>query len=98
MVSPLTPYRNERDNLGGGSEVAAPIFLLQSGFLTSQGVPDCRAGAVQHVACPPIHFPDGRAGAGASNPPAGPCNLITRFDGWQVIVPLMFISLEEPHD
>ena len=37
-------------------------------------------------------------GAGTGNPPAGPCNLITRFDGWEVIVPLMFIRLEEPHD
>jgi len=65
----------------------------QSGFPTSPNVPDCRASSDANRAGPPI--PDGRAGAGTSNPPAGPCNLITRFDGWEVIVPLMFISLED---
>ena len=34
-------------------------------------------------------------GAGTSNPPAGPCNLITRFDGWEVIIPLQFIPMED---
>jgi len=68
----------------------------QSGFPTSPNVPDCRASSDANRAGP--HFPDGRAGAGASNPPAGPCNLITRFDGWEIIVPLQFIPMEEPHD
>lgn len=44
---------------------------------------------------PFIQFPDGRAGAGTGNPPAGPCNLITRIDGWEVIVPLQFIRMED---
>ena len=45
-----------------------------------------------------IQLPVGSSGAGTGNPPAGPCNLITRFDGWEAIVPLQFIPLEEPHD
>ncbi len=69
----------------------------QSGFLTSHNVPDCRAWSMQHDACPPIQLPDGShsTGAGTGNPPAGPCNLITRFDGWEVIVPLQFIPMED---
>jgi len=70
-VSPPCSYY-ERDSLGGGSEVATPIFI-QMPRVASRG-------------------------AGTGNPPAGPCNLITRFDGWEAIVPLQFIKLEETHD
>jgi hypothetical protein len=71
MNFPTTGHGNHLLPTGGGSEVAAPIF---------------------------IQLPVGSSGAGTGNPPAGPCNLIARFDGWEVIVPLMFIRLEEQHD
>ena len=68
-------------------------MFSQSGFPTSPNVPDCRASAIG-VAAGPL-MPDGShsTGAGTGNLPAGPCNLITRFDGWEVIVPLQFIPM-----
>lgn len=99
MKPPAIPTETHRDSqLGGGSSV--PAFVSQSGSLTNPSIPDCRAGSMQRDACPPIQLLEGShsTSAGASNPPAGPCNLITRFDGWEAIVPLMFIPLEEPHD
>ena len=95
-VSPPCSYY-ERDSLGGGSEVATPAFVSQSGFPTSPSVPDCRASAIGVAAGPPIQLLEGShsTSAGTGNPPAGPCNLITRFDGWEVIIPLQFIPMED---
>lgn len=77
---------------GDGSEVVVPVFVSQSGFLDTPSIPDCRAGSVQHDACPPVQLPGSQTGARAGDPlHASPCYLIHRSNGQELRIPLMFI-------
>ena len=96
MTFPATGHGNHLLPTGGGSEVATPAFVSQSGFPTSPNVPDCRVSSGSNRAGPLVSPKVATGGRGQlPSFSAGPCYLITRTDMGEYRVPLQFIPVRK---